>query len=231
MSIDERDYYNESQQYRDARLPVTVSSSALEDEYWRLVSQRQQAKFKLFIFLGVFVLAMAIYFRGEVVDFFRQASGASHQTDNAELATPTQSTARTNPQEQPFPVSGSIIRYQKNSTATAKFTVISGAGKQEHCVVKLDTWKDGVPTFEIFVKAGERAETQLVPLGEYRVKYACGTHWYGRLDMFGKGTVVSVGTTPLKFTQQGNTTSGHELTLTKVFNGNFRTNDSYFNKF
>lgn len=231
MSIDERDYYNESQQYRDARLPVSTSSSALEDEYWRLVSQRQQAKFKLFIFLGVFVLAMAIVFRGEVVDFFRQTSVSSDTTDNAELSTPNQTTARTNPQEQPFPVSGSIIRYQKNSTATAKFTVISGPGGKEHCVVKLETWNEGIPTFEMFVKAGETAETQLVPLGEYRVKFACGTRWYGRLEMFGRGTVVSIGTTPLKFTQQGNTTSGHELTLTKVFNGNFRTNDSYFNKF
>ncbi|MBA4382563.1 MAG: hypothetical protein C0406_08375, partial [Sideroxydans sp.] len=99
MSIDERDYYNESQQYRDARLPASTSSSALEDEYWRLVSQRQQAKIKLFIFLGVFVLAMAIFFRGEVVDFFRQTSVSSDTTDNAELSTPNQTSARTNPQE------------------------------------------------------------------------------------------------------------------------------------
>lgn len=231
MSIDERDYYNESQQYRDARLPVSVSSSALEDEYWRMVAQKQQAKVKLLVFLGVFVLAMAIYFRGEVVNFFRQTSDASHQTDNVEFTTPARSTAHTNAKEQPFPDSGSIIRYQKNSKATANFTVISGAGRQEHCVVKLETWKEGIPTFEIFVKAGERAETRLVPLGEYRVKYACGKHWYGRLDLFGSGTVVSVGSIPLTFTQQGSTTSGHELTLSKVINGNFKTNDSYFNKF
>lgn len=133
--------------------------------------------------------------------------------------------------EQQFPESSSTIQYQQITSPGAKLTVLSEQGKAENCVIKLETWDSGIPVIELFVRAGERGETQLVPLGGYRTKIVCGERWYGRNEMFGKGSRVSIGTTPLQFWQSGNTINGQTLTLTKRIDGNFKTNDSYYNQF
>lgn len=138
---------------------------------------------------------------------------------------------RSTPAMLQFPESGSTIQYQKITSPTGKLIVLSEPGKSENCVVKLETWDSGIPVIELFVRAGERGETQLVPLGKYRVKMACGEKWYGRSELFGRGNRVSIGATPLQFWQSGNTINGQTLTLTKRIDGNFRLTDSYYEQF
>lgn len=133
--------------------------------------------------------------------------------------------------EQQFPESGSIIQFQQTTSPTANLTVISEQGKTENCVIKLESWENGAPVIELFVRAGERGETQLVPLGSYRVKILCGVKWYGRNEMFGENNRVSVSATPLQFWQSGNLLNGQTLSLTKRIDGNFKTMDSYNNQF
>ncbi|MDD4912023.1 MAG: hypothetical protein PHP57_06970 [Sideroxydans sp.] len=231
MPLNDRDYLDELQSYRKASSRIQSSNSAIEDEYWRLLAEKQQAQLRIITFLSVAMIALAIYFRGEIFHFIKQLSSANQPEETVVQTSPAQSVDRISSEELPFPSSGSIIRYQESSEDTAKFTVTSDQGKDANCVVKLETWQGGNPVLEIFVKAGDTAETQLVPLGEYRVKFACGKHWYGKIERFGRGTPISTGLTPLVFSQVGKTINGNVLTLTKTFNGNFRTNDSYFNKF
>lgn len=130
-----------------------------------------------------------------------------------------------------FPENGSTILYQKITSPSAKLTVLSEKGKTENCVVKLETWDSGIPVIELFVRAGEQGETQLVPLGKYRVKMVCGERWYGKNEMFGGSSRISIGVTPLQFWQSGNTVYGQTLTLTKRIDGNFKLTDSYYNQF
>lgn len=231
MPLDERDYLDELQSNRKASFRVKSSHSAIEDEYWRLLAEKQQAQLRIITFLSITIIGLAIYFRGEIFPLLKKLSSVNQPQESVAHTTPSQSTEQIISKELPFPSSGSIIRHQESSEVTAKFTVISDRGKEENCVVKLETWQGGNPALEIFVKAGETAETQLAPLGEYRVKFACGKHWYGRIERFGRGAQISTGLTPLVFSQAGKTFNGNVLTLTKTFNGNFRTNDSYFNKF
>jgi hypothetical protein len=133
--------------------------------------------------------------------------------------------------EQPFPESGSTIQYQTSSPPTAKFTVISEQGNGENCIVKLELWNTKSPIIELYVRAGEQAKSDEIPLGAYRVKIACGQKWYGKAVMFGKRTSVSVGLKPLEFFQNGNTINGQTLNLNKRVDGNFQTDNSYLNEF
>lgn len=231
MSLDDRDYYNESKKFTNALTQSDIPSSNNDDAYWRKKAEQQQEQIRNLIVLGVSLFAVVWFFGEDITSFLKSVNWTQPQSAKTAPYTPPVIPPHPSVPEQQFPESGSIIQYQQVSDVAARFEVISDQGRTDNCVVKLETWDSGLPVIEIFVKAGEHAETHLIPLGEYRVKYACGTRWYGRSDMFGNGTVVSVGVTSLKFAQQGSTISGNVLTLTKVINGNFKTNDSYFNKF
>lgn len=231
MSIDERDYYNDRKQLRNGSTAKSNPSSVNDEAYWRQKSVQQQELKRNSIILGIGVIVLAWLFSGEISHFWKSLQWPNQQIEKFTLDTLRIIPPRLVASEQAFPESGSIIQYQPPSGSTAKFTVISAQGRAENCVVKLETWRDGSPTIEIFVRIGEQAETQVVPLGEYRTKIACGKRWYGRNDMFGIGTVVSIGVAPLKFWQSSNMTYGNTLTLTKEINGNFKTRDAYFNKF
>jgi len=177
------------------------------------------------------IAALIEKFSNQLSLFWEKISAPRNHSEKMGHPIPPRMPPRSIAPDQDFPKSGSVIDYQKQSGDSAKFTVNSDQNGTENCVVKLDTWVGEQPVIEMFVRARERAETQLVKLGEYRVKIACGKHWYGREQMFGRETRVSVGQSPLRFWREGNTLNGSVLTLTKVIEGNFKTNDSYFNRF
>ena len=87
--------------------------------------------------------------------------------------------------------------------------------------VKIVTWDTGVPVLSMFVRAGESGEAS-VPFGTYRIKMASGTTWYGDTVRFGPDTQYSQVTSPMEFSLRGEILSGHELTLSKVRDGNLR---------
>lgn len=213
MGIDERDYYYAPKQFRNQKYPKFQSEH--EDEYWRKLADKQAFNRKAIFICVIVAVPLVWIFGGTINNYWKNLARPRLQ------ATSTLQ----------FPKSGTTIQYQRSTGANARFTVISGEGKTEDCIVKLETWEEGLPVIEIFVRAGEQAETQTVPLGNYRVKHTCGNQWYGRSEMFGKNARTSIGVQPLQFWQSGNTTHGNTLTLTKKINGNFKTNDSYFNKF
>lgn len=230
MSIDERDYYHERTQSKN-RNGVSSNPPSTDDEaYWRQKSVQQQALKRNVFILCVGVFALVWIFGGEIARYWKGMSWPQ-QSDKLVLDALHIIPPRLVVPEQQFPLSGSIIQYQQPKGETAKFIVISSKGRTENCVVKLESWLDGTPTIEMFVRVGEQAETQLVPLGEYRTKIACGKRWYGRSEMFGSGTVVSIGYEPLRFWKVDKNIYGAGLTLTKEINGNFKTRESYWEKF
>ena len=231
MSIDERDYYYDPKQFRNGNRPRINPPSKNDDAYWRQKAEKQQELIRNLLILGIGVVSLVWFLGGEISRFWKSLSWPRPQSEKVVIDTHRIIPPRPFAPEQQFPESGSIIQYQQPSGATAKFTVISTQDKTDHCLVKLETWRDGLPAIEIFVRTGERAETQAVPLGDYRAKIACGKHWYGRGDMFGSGTVVSIGEVPLKFWRSGNTSNGNILTLSNEISGNFKTHDAYLNKF
>jgi hypothetical protein len=231
MSIDERDYYYDPKQSRESGVESENAAHVNDEKYWRRISSQQQEQKRNLVILGIGVIALVWLFGGEMSRYLQSLSWPHIQSGKVFSRTPPVIPPHPNSSELQFPESGSIIQYQTPGGISAKFSVVSAQGRTKNCVVKLERWNDGLPVVELFVRVGEQAETQAVPLGEYRAKIACGTHWYGRNFLFGSDTLVSVGETPLRFWQSGSTINGNILTLTKELGGNFKTNDSYYNKF
>lgn len=225
MAFDDRDFSSPNKQ------KYPKFQSEYEDAHWRKISDQQQEFKRNLIILGIGVITLVWLFGETLANYWLTFSWPKQQNKNAPHDTTQIIPPKPTTPELQFPESGSIIQYQQSNSTTAKFTVISNKDRTDNCVIKLETWNEGIPTLELFVRAGEQAETQLMPLGDYRVKYACGNRWYGRSEMFGRETQVSIGIQPLKFWKSGNTINGNILTLAKIINGNFKTNDSRFNKF
>jgi hypothetical protein len=234
MSINERDYYYDPKQFRNGNNPRYDLHSG-----W---GKKKSNGGMLFV-LGVCIAMIFWLFSNQIFDYLATWIPSKRiSTADTRPSIPVAPTAPivqfppiTPPHavipEEPFPESGSTIQYQQARGAKARFTVIPDSRSAENCVIKLETWNGGIPVLELFLKGNQPAITQDVPLGDYRVKYACGEKWYGRNEMFGRGTRVSIGLTPMQFWQAGNQIMGNTITLQKVADGNFRTNDSYFNKF
>ena len=73
----------------------------------------------------------------------------------------------------------------------------------------------------IFIRAGQAVETG-VPVGSYKIKIASGNTWYGESIRFGPNTSYATLDSEFSFSIEGSQLLGHELTLTRVVNGNLK---------
>lgn len=64
-----------------------------------------------------------------------------------------------------------------------------------------------------------------VPLGEYEMRYATGTIWYGEADLFGSKTTYSKAEEFFEFTQEGDYVYGYTVELYHQSSGNLETNN------
>jgi hypothetical protein len=85
--------------------------------------------------------------------------------------------------------------------------------------------KDG-PTGEFvakfFIRRGGVLSTEL-PLGSYKLKFACGERWYGEKFLFGPTTSYSFANERLTFYLSGNYAEGHNIGLIPQVGGNLKT--------
>lgn len=185
-----------------------------EEKYWRKKAEQQENRRNLFILI-IGIASLAWIFNTELTEYSIKAITLYQKNFPIRI-------------KETFPESSSIIQHVKSTEQTASFTVITENSKDKNCLIKLETWNEKIPTLEIFVRAGERAETRLMPLGEYRAKIACGKEWIDKKNLFGPRTTISVGITPLKFWKDKGKITGQILTLSKEINGNFRTEKKYY---
>jgi hypothetical protein len=126
----------------------------------------------------------------------------------------------------PLPSTGDVTLFQRghSAAAEARFAVVamSQGGSKTHHLVKLVDANTGEPVLSVFVRSGETASIK-VPLGTYKANMASGEKWYGDIKLFGRDTVVQQGKTVLEFHKNGNSITGHTLTLQGTINGNFPT--------
>jgi hypothetical protein len=127
-----------------------------------------------------------------------------------------------------MPTTGDVTLYQQghSTEAVASFSVVAtspGLKKISHLVKLVDT-NTGQPVLTVFVRSGEIASIK-VPLGSYKANIASGEKWYGDIKLFGNGTTVQQGNASLDFYRQGNSITGHTLTLAGTINGNFPTRE------
>jgi len=107
-----------------------------------------------------------------------------------------------------------------DSPRVAPFKINTAAGF--NYFVKLESTQNAFTSISFFIYGGAPFETE-VPLGVYVLKYAAGTTWCGRKDLFGKDTFAKKGTTLLVFDREADGYSGQEITLIAQQGGNFHT--------
>lgn len=75
-----------------------------------------------------------------------------------------------------------------------------------------------------FVRGGSTVEF-LMPVGEYEMKYAVGTEWYGERYLFGPTTAYARADAPFNFTQGPDGYDGYTVELLEREGGNLETQD------
>ncbi len=118
-----------------------------------------------------------------------------------------------------LPFSGSVRSY---STAERVAPFEIKAAKGSHYLLKLVDAYTGTPVLTVFVRSGTMVKVD-VPLGNYEVRYACGSTWYGYKLLFGPDTAYSKAEKTFTFEVVGNQLRGFTITLYRVANGNLHT--------
>jgi hypothetical protein len=123
----------------------------------------------------------------------------------------------------PMPQTGVIFRAQRSKRTWPELRIRSGnrAGNFFVKVISDDTKQEAA---RLFVRSGEVATITLPP-GDYRVRYASGSNWFGEGQYFGPETVVAEGVDAVELRAIKSATGyqlvGGELTLEKQVDGNF----------
>jgi len=119
--------------------------------------------------------------------------------------------------ELPLPRNGLFRGFSPINAPPLKVTNSPGANS----LLKLIRTSDGVEVMSIFIRAGQTVELG-VPVGSYKAKIASGQTWYGDAIRFGPNTSYAALDTVLEFSIQGSQLLGHELTLTRIKDGNLK---------
>jgi hypothetical protein len=124
--------------------------------------------------------------------------------------------------EEPLPLSG-IFRianrdkYSPNRSAPFKINNSPDA----NTLMKLISVSGGAEVMSIFIRAGQTIEVD-VPIDSYKAKIASGQIWYGNSVRFGPTTNYAKLDAVLTFTIEGSQRIGHEITLTRMRDGNLK---------
>jgi len=121
-----------------------------------------------------------------------------------------------------MPPTGVLMIAPTRSSQVLAPVKVTGSADGTHCLLEMTQLEGDQPALRIFVRAGEVVEASL-PLGQYRGKTTCGTHWYGP-GAFGVDAAVDRFITP--FTLGRNAAGllqGVAINLTRRPNGNLHS--------
>jgi DNA-directed RNA polymerase subunit RPC12/RpoP len=122
---------------------------------------------------------------------------------------------------QPLPLNGTVERSHLGEPVAPLRVVTRDQG--QHYFVKVCNWTKGELIATMFVHAGSTAEAKM-PLGQFQIKYATGTTWYGPDHCFGPQTAYHKADSRFHFQQVGREMRGFTIELFLQPNGNLRTN-------
>jgi hypothetical protein len=118
-----------------------------------------------------------------------------------------------------LPPNGFFARYHSlPAVAPLTITVAPGA----NYLVKIEDAGSGVPVLSVFIHSGQTVQTK-APLGNFRLKYAMGTTWYGEQHLFGPDTNYHKAERIMGFSQTATGYSGHSIQLIRQVSGNLPT--------
>jgi len=122
--------------------------------------------------------------------------------------------------ERPLPPNGYSKTADKKQYPRNQFPALKINNSPDgHTWLKLVKVSDGTEVMSLFIRAGQTTEVA-VPFGNFKAHIASGQTWYGESIRFGPNTSYSTLDAELEFKLEGNQLVGHELTLSKIKNGN-----------
>lgn len=130
----------------------------------------------------------------------------------------------------PLPSNGYMFKSLTHSDIMAPFRIETAKEDNTNYYIKLKNDKSGVDEICFFVRAGKDVDID-VPIGTYKLYYACGSEWYGEKLLFGDDTQYFKSDDDLEFYIDGNYVEGCSITLYPVYNGNFETEKIDLNEF
>jgi hypothetical protein len=113
-----------------------------------------------------------------------------------------------------------LQRFQTVGNRIAPLSIKASPGS--HFYVKLVHAVDGSSAAQLFVPAGETVSIKM-PLGEFELRYASGTTWYGERDHFGPSAPTYKAVEKFNFERYGEQIRGYTIELILQENGNLRT--------
>jgi len=115
---------------------------------------------------------------------------------------------------------GGQVHYYSAGEPLAPLSINTAIGS--NYFIKLVDPNTGAQVMTLFVRGGQRVKTN-VPLGNYELRFASGTDWYGEEYLFGAETVCAKADPEFRFYQDDTSIMGHTLSLIKQADGNLHT--------
>jgi len=122
---------------------------------------------------------------------------------------------------QPFPANDTVrwLSTRQPGTTLANFTVVAPHTGPRYYFVELNDAGTHQPVVQFCLWRGMSVSIQL-QLGEYRLHYALGSHWYGSGRMFGDNGEIFEADQPLDLFATGYGVMGRVVYLHHVLGGN-----------
>ncbi|WP_373089743.1 hypothetical protein [Sneathiella sp.] len=134
---------------------------------------------------------------------------------------PVESPVISLPMPDPQPFAPGVVWNRTGRESIAPFSLRTSSGS--NYFIKLVDARTGADAVAFMVKGGQYFEVD-VPVGDYKMRYATGTIWYGEDLLFGsESTNYYQADAVMDFYIEGNQVSGHEVELILQANGNLRT--------
>ena len=188
----------------------TARAQSIRDSLVTRIHQaNKKARYRYRFKFGAIVAGFVVFIWLVVI-----LSEQSDSPDNTRTAPPT----FTEPEQMP-PTSGTTYRYTQ-AAGVAPLEIHTSAGS--NYFVKLENSATEQKILDVFIRGGSTVNIN-VPLGQYRLKYATGTTWYGYEHYFGPSTVYSKANSILHFYRDGYRVRGYTVTLYQVAGGNLST--------
>lgn len=118
-----------------------------------------------------------------------------------------------------LPSNGTVYK-NRDSDYTAPLKINTSGN--DNYYIKLKDYKTKTDQVIFFVRGGKDFEIE-IPVGKYLLYYACGEHWYGLDQLFGKNTLFYKADDIFTFSISKGYANGYELTLYPVIDGNLDT--------
>lgn len=184
---------------------------------------------KRFIYQMVLLVAFSILVSGGVYRENRQAE----ETEKVRLenigiekakaaAIAAQEAKALKSMEEPLPSNGIFrISDENNYNPDRSPPLKINNSPSANTLMKLISVSDGTEVMSIFIRAGQSIVVA-VPVDSYKAKIASGQIWYGDSVRFGPTTSYAKLEAVFTFTIKGNQLLGHEVTLTRMRDGNLK---------